>query len=191
MAGLQSIERAANVLGSLPLYSQVPGGRRTVVVGLFGLAAKLTTEIAKPTINIINRGGIAGSETNGVQGGDTILEQIHVDYPDAKILPFKLSAYLLDYTHTLQTYALLDKGKLRFIVALVEASPQGKILAGSTLIDPFSDTKTSSVSDNFGYGVEFGFNFWQIRDPFVIIVPNNNASNSGRTLPPVMPHHRP
>jgi hypothetical protein len=41
MAGLQRIEQASNALSSLPLYQRVPGGRRTVVVGLFGLAATL------------------------------------------------------------------------------------------------------------------------------------------------------
>jgi len=41
MAGLQRIEQAANALGSLPLYNRVRGGRRTVVVGLLGLAATL------------------------------------------------------------------------------------------------------------------------------------------------------
>ena len=35
------IELAANALSSLPLYQRVPGGRRTVIVGLFGLAATL------------------------------------------------------------------------------------------------------------------------------------------------------
>ena len=35
---VNSIEQAANALSSLPLYQRVPGGRRTVVVELCGLA---------------------------------------------------------------------------------------------------------------------------------------------------------